>query len=143
MAELGVASSVIGIISFGIQLAQGIQQYYGSWKDQDAQVASMCASLDGLSRTLEVLSQTFQRHDPPGKSIQERVVESVKRVNLHMETLKHELDKTEDAKGARSTMRRRIRRGLYPFKEETLKKLQAAISEARDGLSLDLQVLNM
>jgi hypothetical protein len=77
MAELGVAASVIGIASFGIQIAQGILQYYGSWRHQDSDVADMCVSLDSLSRTLAVLSETFQRHDLPSMSIQESVVESV------------------------------------------------------------------
>jgi hypothetical protein len=93
MAELGVAASVVGIISFGIQIAQGILQYYGSWRDQDSDVADMCVSLDSLSRTLAVLSETFQRHDPPSMSIQKRVVESVDRVNIVMKKLKDELKK--------------------------------------------------
>ena len=93
MAELGVAASVVGILSFGIEIAQGLLQYYGSWKDQDSDVADMCASLDSLSRTLAVLSETFQRHDPPSMSIQKRVVESVDRVNIVMKKLEDELKK--------------------------------------------------
>ena len=74
MAELGVAGSVVGIISFGIQIAQGLLRYYGSWRDQDSDIADMCASLDSLSRTLAVLSETFQRHDPPSMSIDRKSV---------------------------------------------------------------------
>jgi hypothetical protein len=147
MAGLDVAAGVVGIISFGIQLAQGILQYYGSWKDQDRDVANMCASLDGLSKTLAVLSETFQQHDPPGLSIQKRVVESVDRVNKEMKKLEDELKKVqniESAKpGVRAAMRRHVRRGLYPFKEETLQKIQNAVSEARSELNTTLQVLHM
>jgi len=147
MAELGVAASVVGITSFGIQITQGILQYYGSWRDQDSDVANMCASLDSLSRTLAVLSETFQRRDPPSMSIQKRVVESVDRVNIVMKKLEDELKKvqsTESPKpGVRAVMRRHVRRGLYPFKEETLQKIQNAVSEARDDLNLTLQVLHM
>jgi hypothetical protein len=58
MAEaFGVATGVVGVLSFGIQLAQGIVQYYESWKDQDSEIASMHASIDGLRGTLEVLFQ--------------------------------------------------------------------------------------
>jgi hypothetical protein len=147
MAELGVAASVVGIISFGIQIAQGILQYYGSWKDQDSDVADMCASLDSLSRTLAVLSETFQRHDPPSMSIQNRVVESVDRVNIVMKKLEDELKNVRNTEsprpGVRAAMRRHVRRGLYPFKEETLQKIQNAVSEARSDLNLTLQVLHM
>ena len=147
MAELGVAGSVVGIISFGIQIAQGLLQYYGSWRDQDSDIADMCASLDSLSRTLAVLSETFQRHDPPSMSIQKCAVESVDRVNIVMKKLEDELKKvqsTESPKpGVRAAMRRHVRRALYPFKEETLQKIQNAVFEARSDLNLTLQVLHM
>lgn len=147
MAELGVAASVVGIISFGIQIAQGLLQYYGSWRDQDSDVADMCASLDSLSRTLMVLSETFQRHDPPSMSMQKRVVESVDCVNIAMKKLDDELKKVQNTEspkpGGRAAMRRHVRRALYPFKEETLRKIQNAVSEARSDLNLTLQVLHM
>ena len=147
MAELGVAASVISIISFGIQIAQGLQQYYESWRDQDSEVADMCASLDSLSRTLAVLSETFQRHDPPSMSIQQRVVESVHSVNITMKKLEGELEKVQNREspiqGVRDAIRRHVRRTLYPFKEETLQKIQNAVSEARSDLNLALQVLHM
>jgi hypothetical protein len=144
MAELGAAASVVGFISLSMQLAQGILQYYGSWKDQDSEIASMYASVDGLRRTLAVLCQVFQQHDPPGMSIEERVVESVKRVNIEMKKLEDELKKKECPKpGVQATLRRHVRRALYPFKEESLKKIQKAVSEARFDLDSVLQVLDM
>ena len=146
MAELGVTASVVGIVSFGLQIAQGLQ-YYRSWKDQDSDVADMCASLDSLSRTLAVLSETFQRHDPPSMSIQQRVVESVHSVNITMKKREGELEKVQNREspiqGVRDAIRRHVRRTLYPFKEETLQKIQNAVSEARSDLNLALQVLHM
>jgi hypothetical protein len=147
MAELGVAASVVGIMSFGIQIAQGLLQYYESWRDQDSDVADMCASLDSLSRTLAVLSETFQRHDPPSMTIQKRVVESVDCINIAMKKLENELEKVQNIEspipGVRATIRRHVRRTLYPFKEETLRKIRNAVSEARSDLNLTLQVLHM
>jgi hypothetical protein len=147
MAELGVAASVIGIASFGIQIAQGILQYYGSWRHQDSDVADMCASLDSLSRTLAVLSETFQQHDLPSMSIQKSVVESVNGVNIAMKKLKDELKEVRNTEcprpGVRAVLRRHVRRMLYPFKEDTLRKIQNAVSEARSHLNLTLQVLHM
>jgi len=147
MAELGVAGSVVGIISFSIQIAQGFLQYYGSWRDQDSDVAGMCASLESLSRTLTVLSETFQRHDPPSMSMQKLVVENVDYVNVAMKKLEDELKKVQNTESpkprVRAAMRRHVRRALYPFKEETLQKIQNALSEARSNFNLTLQVLHM
>jgi hypothetical protein len=147
MAELGVMASVVGITSFGLQIAEGLLQYYGSWKDQDSDVADMCVSLDSLSRTLAGLSETLQRHNPPSMPIQERVVESVDRVNITMKKLEDELEKVQNTEspkpGVRAAIRRHVRRTLYPFKEETLRKIRNAVSEARSDLNLTLQVLHM
>jgi len=147
MAELGAAASVVGIVSFGIQIAQGLLQYYGSWRDQDSDVEAICASIDSLSKTLALLSETFQRHDRPRISIEKRVVESVDCVNIAIKKLNDELEKVQNTAspipGVRATVRRHVRRTLYPFKEETLRKIQNAVSEARSDLNLTLQVLHM
>jgi ankyrin repeat domain-containing protein 50 len=147
MAELGVASGVIGIVSFGVQITQGLLTYYGSWKDQDNNVLDMCASLDGLSRTLTLLLKTIQQHATPGGPIEKSVEENVNRVDEAMKKLEDELRKvqaTESPKpGVRAAMRRHVRRALYPFKENTLRKIQQVVSEARSNLDIALQVLQV
>jgi ankyrin repeat domain-containing protein 50 len=148
MAGLDVATGVVGIISFGMQISQGILQYYGSWKDQDGEVANMCASLDNLSGSLAVLSHTFQQHAPK-PSILDIVAKNMNRVNVDMKRLEVELKKVQGADneslnpGVRAAMRRHARRAFYPFKEETLQKIQKAISEARSNLNLSLKVLDV
>jgi predicted transcriptional regulator with HTH domain len=148
MAEaLGVARSVAGIVSLGIQLTQGLLKYYGSWKDQDNDISDMCASLDSLRRTLVILSETIQPPARFGVSIKDSVEKNINRINGALEQLKDELRKvqgTEPLKpGARSAMRRHVRRALYPFREETLSKIQRVVSEARSNLDLALQVLQV
>ena len=60
MAELGVAGSAVGIISLGIQVCQGLIQYYGSWKDAPKDVTQMCKSVWNLEETLKVLKVTIK-----------------------------------------------------------------------------------
>jgi hypothetical protein len=49
MAEvLGIAGSVVGIVSLAIDLTQGLFKYYGSWKHQDDDTSDMYTSLDNL-----------------------------------------------------------------------------------------------
>jgi hypothetical protein len=45
MSELGAASGIVGIISFCLQIINGLLDYYGPWKDQDSDVANICTSL--------------------------------------------------------------------------------------------------
>jgi hypothetical protein len=80
-------------------------------------------------------------------TIQKRVVESVDCINIAMKKLENELEKVQNIEspipGVRATIRRHVRRTLYPFKEETLRKIRNAVSEARSDLNLTLQVLHM
>jgi hypothetical protein len=113
MAEaLGVAGSVVGIVSLGIQLTQGLLKYYGSWKDQDNVVAEMCTSLDNLSGSLTVLEKTLQ---PPArfyKSVKDSVEKNINAIYGTMRKLEDELCKVRDAESpkvrVRSAMRRHV-----------------------------------
>jgi len=148
MAEaLGVAGSVVGIVSLGIQVTEGLLKYYESWKDQDQDISDMCVSLESLLGTLMILSETIQ---PPAKfarSVTENVeknINSIKQaVNRLSDELGHALSLGLPNQGTRALMRRHIRRALYPFKEETLQKLQQVISEARSNLDLALHSLQL
>jgi ankyrin repeat domain-containing protein 50 len=148
MAELGIVSGAVGLVSFGIQITQGLLEYYGSWKDQDTDVSDMCASLDSLLRALTILRETKQRHATSSMQVENSVEEIVNRVDEAMKKLDDELRKvrgTEYPKpgGMRAAMRRHVRRALYPFKEQTLRKIQQVVSEARSNLGIALQVLQV
>jgi hypothetical protein len=122
-------------------------QYYRSWKDQDNDISDVCASLDSLQRTLTILSKTIQ---PPARfdmGIKDSVEKNVNCINGALEKLTDELRKVQGTEllksGARSAMRRHVRRALYPFREETLSNIQRVVSEARSNLDLALQVLQV
>ena len=143
----GVAGSAVGIISAGIQTAQGILWYYGAWKSQDDDVLRICASLDNLKGTLDVLLKAI---DPPAvfsKNVKENVEKSLDTFNGTFQKLRAELAKVEDTEppksGTRSKFRRHVRRALYSFKEATLAKFQGDVSDARSNLSLALDVLKL
>ena len=148
MAEaLGVAGSVVGIVSLGIQLTQGLLKYYGSWKDQDNVVEEMCISLDNLSASLMVLEKALQPPARFDKSVKDSVEKNINAMHGTMQKLEDELCKVRDAEspknGVRSAMRRHVRRAFYPFREETLSKIQRGVAEAHRHLDLALQVLQM
>lgn len=148
MAEvLGVAGSVVGIVSLGIQLTQGLLKYYGSWKDQDIVVEDMCISLDSLSGSLTVLEKALQSPARLDKGVKDSVEKNINAMHGTMRKLEDELCKVRDAEspkfGVRSAMRRHVRRAFYPFKEETLSKIQRVVAEAHRNLDLALQVLQM
>lgn len=148
MAEaLGVAGSVISIVSLSIELTHGLLKYYGSWKDQDNVVNDMCISLDNLSRSLTALDKALQPPVRFDESVIDIVKENINTMHGTMRKLGDELRKVRDVElpkvGVRAAMRRHARRAFYPFKEETLRKIQEDVSEAQHNLNLALEVLQM
>jgi uncharacterized protein YoxC len=148
MAEaFGIAGSAVGIVSLGIQITQGLLKYYGSWKGQDIDIASICASLDSLSESLKILEKTIQPPTRFNKNIKDNVEKNVNAISGAIRKLDNELIKVHDVEsselGVRLAMRRHVRRALYPFKEETFNKIQRLVTEARQNLDLALQVLQM
>jgi hypothetical protein len=148
MAEaLGVASSVVGIVSLGIQVAQGLITYYTSWKDQDEDISAMCASLESLRGTLQILSKNVQPPAKFDKSTKDNVEANVNRIEVAVKKLDSKLEKAQSTtlppQGARSAMRRHVRRALYPFKDQTLRKIQQVVSEARSNLDTAMHTLQL
>jgi hypothetical protein len=143
----GVASSAVSIISLGIQIAQGILWYYGAWKDRDDDISNMCASLNNLTESLKALRETLKPPALFSEVVKDCVEKSIIAFNRTLNKLEDELKKVKDTEppkpGARSTIRRHVRRALYPFKEATLGKIQGAVSEARSSLTLALDVLKL
>jgi hypothetical protein len=143
----GVAGSAVGIISLGIQTAQGILWYYGAWKDRDDDISNMCASLNNLTETLKALQETVKPPALFSEIVKDNVEKSINAFNKTLNKLEDELEKVKEPvlpkPGARSTIRRHVRRALYPFKEATLRKIQGVVSEARSSLTLALDVLKL
>ncbi|KAI1413342.1 hypothetical protein F5Y13DRAFT_198613 [Hypoxylon sp. FL1857] len=144
MAELGVASSVAGLVSLGITMCQGILAYYNSFKDSRDDINKMCSSVEDVGRILLVIRSTvFQgRFD---KSIIAVVENNINRCQQGLNALAKKLNKIR-TQHPDSTFEIRLenakRRMLYPFKESTLVKLREICDDLKDNLSLALNVLN-
>jgi hypothetical protein len=149
MAEFGIASGAIGVISLGLEIAKGLLNYYGAWKDRDKDVSSMCDSADHLSKILAMLSSKIEPPALFNPIVKANVEENLKTVNSVIQTLKAELEAIQATTvpspkpGISSSLRRHMYRALYPFKEETLRKIGSTLADARSNLNLVLQVLHM
>ena len=139
-----VASGVLSVVSVGLTVCQGLLQYYGSWKDSQKDVAAMCASLEGLTKTFRLVEGTIKdRHF--SQAIVDRVTESIDLCETGVDELDAKLLKVKmtPVKGVEDQVRGQLRRALYPFKESTLLKLRETISDLRDNLSLAISTLQL
>ena len=148
MAEaLGVAGSIVGLVSLGIQISQGLLTYYESWKNSNSTISYMYVSLENLSKTLEIIKDAIQSPKRYDKSTVEYVEEHISHVRSALQELDDQLKRVRAENipnaGTRAVMRKHVRKLLYPFKEETLNSIQRVVAEARFNLDLGLQVLQL
>lgn len=144
MPGLEVAGSAVGIVSLGIQVCQGLIQYYGSWKDAPEDVTQMCQSVRNLEETLKLLEDTItdNRVSTQAKT---GVQNNIDACTVSINKLQSKLMKVQELKGSGiwPKVHGQGRRLLYPFRESTLLKLRGIIAEIRENINLAVEVLNL
>ncbi|OBT97547.1 hypothetical protein VE01_04507 [Pseudogymnoascus verrucosus] len=142
MAEL--AGTAVGAISLGIQVCQGLVEYYGSWKDAPKDVARMCQSIRSLEERLNAVNAVVKNNgiaSQAGSGVQSGIDSCV----TSIAELQSQLIKVQEISGPNiwSKVHGHGRRLLYPFRESTLLKLNGIVSEMRENLSFALDVLQL
>ncbi|KAK7404175.1 hypothetical protein QQX98_010017, partial [Neonectria punicea] len=62
MAEaIGIASGVVGLINFGIDVCKGLVQYYESYKDAESDIKATCDSVSDLGQTLPLMESHLDK----------------------------------------------------------------------------------
>lgn len=146
MAEaLGVASGVVGIVSFGIELCQGLLEYYNYWKDAESEVITTYNSIQDLTKILLLVKSTLDDQDLKSEIIV-KVHDSIALCEGGIADLSKKLQKIQIF-SVRDTVGERLlsqaRRALYPFKKSTLIKLQEIVEDLQDRLHFTLTILDM
>ncbi|CAG8960230.1 hypothetical protein HYFRA_00012749 [Hymenoscyphus fraxineus] len=144
MAELGIAGSVVGIVSLGIQVCDGLIRYYSSWKDAPNKVKSMCQSVKSLEESLNRLKLSI-REDGEATQAEAGVQEGIISCKAGIDKLQQELNKVQEIQGSSvwSKIHGQGRRLLYPFRDSTLSTLKEIIADIRENLSLAVELLHL
>ena len=145
MEPLGLASSVAGLLSLGIEVCGGLLQYYRSWRGAEDDVARTYVSIDTLAKTLILIKKVLEKNDFSTEHAK-NVEASIAAVQQGIHSLKKKLDKIkvipkQDTWSENS--KAQFRRTLYPFKESTLVKLKELSRDARNDLNLAIETLQM
>lgn len=144
---LSVAAPVIGIISFGITVTQGLVKFYTAVRDQKSNTAKTAGKLNRLLDLLETLRTQLagRKFDSDEQDLLNNIEISIQACDEFIRELDTVNKKFEDcsidnistaARAAKST-----RRLVYPFRQSTLQKIEEDIEETVSHLSLSLQLL--
>ena len=140
-----VASGAAGLLSLGIAVCQSLLDYYHSWKEAEDNVAKTYTSIEELSKTFKLLAVAIDSKEFNG-DIVDRIQNSIESSTESLRSLERKLNKVRVIalqNGWKDKAKAQFQRALYPFKESTLAKLRELSSEARDNLSLALNVLQI
>lgn len=147
MDPFSAAAGIAGLISLGIQVTGSLVKFYTSYKDQEADVTRTTAKLQTLLDTFQLLqaalqSRTFQ---PNEQDLIKNIEFLIQQCDELIQELEEECKKCEktSATGVNATIRATGRRAAYPFRQSTIQKLDEAIGEILQNLSLALDVLQL
>ena len=146
MAELATAGSLVGLISLSIQSCQGLTSYYSAWKSYDEQVGHTYRNLDELRITCENLKCELQRTiHYQGPAVQQ-VVRLIASCQDGISSLHHALEQCRSVQ-IPDTLTAKIKlyrdRALYPFRKQTLQRLEDTVHSIQGNLGSALQLLQL
>lgn len=142
---LSIASGVAGLVSFGLQVCQGLMEYYDAWKGYEADVTALYNSVNNLVHILHHFEQRLKNPahmDPDAVNTALDNITSCREGLMRLEA-KLEKVKARGGSGTKDKLDRFSRRAMYPFKASTLAKLLEIVSELRDNLMSALGVLQL
>ncbi|SCO87596.1 uncharacterized protein FRV6_11723 [Fusarium oxysporum] len=140
-----VAGSAVGVISLGLQVAQGLFDYYAAFQGQKSDVAHTTKK---LSRLLELLENSrklleLRQSRADDHEILANMESCMKDCQELIRDLQAELDKFNQVphQGIVAGLRAAGRRIAYPFRQSTLQKLDEDVDDFISCLSLAMQLL--
>lgn len=141
---ISVAGTAVGIISLGIQLCQGISEYYTAWKDHNEHVQRTCEAVDTLCQQLKTLDNALQ-NDVFARDIMIDVHASIVRCEDGVIKLREKLKKIKKLEGSafRDKVENQVRHYLGPFRESTLAKFREIVHELRGRLQFAMDTLHL
>ncbi|SMY29321.1 unnamed protein product [Zymoseptoria tritici ST99CH_1A5] len=139
------AGAAVGIASLGIQVCQGLLDYYDGWKGYPTDIAGAYNSIADLNTTLALLKVSLDDkeldHDRAERA--KEALESCKDGLTKLSKKLQKLQTHEKPQGLRQRLWSEFQRGSYPFKASTLAKLREIVDDVMERLKLALQVLQL
>jgi hypothetical protein len=143
MAE--AAGTVVGVISLGIAVCDGITTYYHAWEARDDDVASALNSIAQLEKIFKLLRSRFGASQNTQQTFNDHVVDILSLVEDKLRKLQAILEKCriECPKGTKERFVDLTKKAAYPFRKKTINDLQGLVRDLTSSLSLLLQVLQL
>lgn len=142
MADPG---TILSVVSLGIQVTQGLAQYWNSFHGYDEEIESLISATEHLKAHLQniddVLKRSTSRQDPETARFRDQLLRNVHASNGAIKALEAEYKKLQrDGSGTRAAFRNFGRKATYHFRKESLSSLRTIMSEALRNLRIGIDI---
>jgi ElaB/YqjD/DUF883 family membrane-anchored ribosome-binding protein len=138
------ASSVIGIVAFGITICNGVVKYCQGWKSQEKDVSSLNELANGLKQLLENVHNLLQSNPTIAPTISPSLDNAVQACDKHLEALLRLGGNyaTGQTVGLMQKTEAALKKLKYPFERRALLELRDILTQFRGNVQLALDILN-
>lgn len=143
MAE--AVGTLVGVISLGFSVCDGLAAYYQAWEARDEEVLSAISTAEQLRKTFELLSCIAKELENTQPCFNKHVADSL--CLAEKQLLKLELTLSDCRRkapvGARDKLVDLSKRATYPFRRKTIRDMQMIVRDLTSNLSLLLQLISL
>ncbi|KAL8747661.1 MAG: hypothetical protein Q9190_000508 [Brigantiaea leucoxantha] len=146
MDPLSIAGSLAGLTSLGINVTLSLIKFFTSYVQQDFELRTICSNLDDLLDVFRILSSTLH-----SRAFQEDEVDLIKNLEKWMQKAVKLIQQLEDkcqkfqkppSNSIATKAKIHANRLTFYFQKDGLLMLDKNIAEARNTLSLALDLMN-
>jgi hypothetical protein len=147
MAEsVGVLGTAVGVASLGIQVCQGLLSFCSAYRDQNSRIEGVYVKLDGLTKILALLRDTLPStqldHGPAAAQVEDSMVKCSDSI-MKLQYLLQKYDQSTTPNITRDKVQAMAQKALFPFRQETLQKLESVTRGLQDNLDTTMLVLQL
>ena len=147
LEPLFITAGVVGLTTFGTNVTLSLIDIFTSFAQKDSEVSTVCGNLEdllGVLRNLEAILQSreFKHDEVELKKILETWVEKAVRL-IHEQKDKWQKFQKTPSESLKSRLEQQKNRLIFPFQKRDLLELTKDIAEARNTLSLALNLLSI
>jgi hypothetical protein len=143
---MDAVGTIIGVISLGAALCDGIATYCHAWKHQDDDIRSLKALCGTLKQLLQYIEQRLKVDPILEPDIAEKLHNALQECNKHIEaalrlTKKYEIG--SDTRRWKTKGKELVKRLKFPFDKNTLEGLRDIMVAFRGNVDTALAILQL
>ncbi|KAJ5780633.1 hypothetical protein N7457_005793 [Penicillium paradoxum] len=142
MAEL--ACTAIGVLSFALEVCQGIVSYKQAWADCDDDMQNARNKAEVLCMMLKTLRETIEELQQTNPRIAADLEQKALSMRTSIEKLVKIVDRFKPApfEAFPAKVRAQVRKGLYPFYKDAVKDAHVQLDQIQTILQTSLLIYN-